>query len=182
MSSTANKTPRPKWRGWLKTIITFIIMFTIFTTALEAWRNRHLNQMQISTTNPAITTIDGQQVHILKDSYNQTVLVYVWATWCGSCKIVSPIINWLNNQSWLNAKVVTIAMRSGNDRRLDGYLNIKGYNFPVINDNRNLLTQQWKLSRVPAILIIKNGKIQNTTTGLITPPGLLARLAWVDMK
>ncbi|WP_305846160.1 thioredoxin domain-containing protein [Photobacterium kishitanii] len=183
MSSNINKSPRHKWRGWLKSIIIFIIMFTIASTALEMWRNRHLNQMQISAaTQQAFTTIDGQKVDIFKDSYDQTVLVYAWATWCGSCKIVSPMINWINNQSWLNIKVVTIAMQSGDDRRLHAYLNMKGYDFPVVNINSNLLTKQWKLSRAPTILIIKNGKIQSTTAGLVTPPGLLARLAWVDMK
>ncbi|PSU84793.1 protein disulfide oxidoreductase [Photobacterium phosphoreum] len=182
MSSNTHQPPRRKWRGWLKSIIIFMIMFTVATTALETWRNRHLNQMQISATQPAFTTIDGQQINIFKDSYDQTVLVYVWATWCGSCKVVSPMINWLNNQPWLNTKIVTIAMRSGDDRRLHAYLNMKGYDFPVVNDNSNVLTHQWKLSRAPTILIIKKGKIQATTAGLVTPPGLLARLAWVDMK
>ncbi len=182
MPSNMNNTPRPKWRGWLKSMAIFIIMFMVASTALEAWRNRHLNQMQISATQSAFTTIDGQKINIFKDSYDQTVLVYVWATWCGSCKIVSPMINWLNNQQLFNTKIITIAMRSGDDRHLHAYLNMKGYNFPVVNDNRNLLTQQWKLSRSPTILIIKDGKIQDTTAGLITPPGLLARLAWVDMK
>lgn len=182
MSSNTHQPPRRKWRGWLKSIIIFMIMFTVATTALEAWHNRHLNQMQISATQPAFTTIDGQQINIFKDSYDQTVLVYVWATWCGSCKVVSPMINWLNNQPWLNTKIVTIAMRSGDDRRLHAYLNMKGYDFPVVNDNSNVLTHQWKLSRAPTILIIKKGKIQATTAGLVTPPGLLARLAWVDMK
>ena len=182
MSSNSNNTPRRKWRGWIKSAIIFIIISIVTTSALEAWRNRHLNQMQISATQLAFTTINGQKINIFKDSYDQTVLVYVWATWCGSCKIVSPMINWLNNQQWLNTKIVTIAMRSGDDRRLHAYLNMKGYDFPVVNDNSNLITRQWKLSRSPTILIIKDGKIQDTTAGLITPPGLLARLAWVDIK
>ncbi len=46
---------------------------------------------------------------------------------------------------------------------IHAYQIMKGYDFPVVNINSNLLTKQWKLSRAPTILIIKNGKIQSTT-------------------
>lgn len=182
MSSDTNKKPRHTKRRWIQSIIILIILAMIAGSALEAWRNRNLDKMQISTSQPTYTTIDNQKVDIFKDSYNQTVLVYIWATWCGSCKVVSPVINWLNNQQWANLKIVTIAMQSGDDRRLHAYLHTEGYNFAVVNDNNRALTRQWKLSRAPTILMIKNGKIQSTTAGLVTPPGLFARLAWVEMK
>ena len=86
MSSDTNRKPRhTRWR-WIQSIIILIIMAMIAGSALEAWRNRNLDKMQISTSQPTYTTIDNQKVDIFRDSYDQTVLVYIWEIGRASCR------------------------------------------------------------------------------------------------
>lgn len=69
-----------------------------------------------------------------------------------------------------------MAIRSGDDRLLRAYMSSKEYRFPVINDQNGSISQQLGISATPTILIIKNGEVFNSTTGVTTPVGLFARV------
>ncbi|MCG3864679.1 MULTISPECIES: protein disulfide oxidoreductase [unclassified Photobacterium] len=161
-------------QGWLKNILIIAIIVTVVSIAVDIWRNKDLT---VSVAHHSVEkTINQHDVDWLTSSYQQPVILYLWATWCPSCRFVSPSINWLQQyQSDLNIKVFSIAIRSGDDRLLQAYMNSKEYRFPVINDQNGHISQQLGISVTPTILIVKNGKVFNSTTGVTTPIGLLAR-------
>lgn len=161
--------PVKLWR-WMKESIKFIIIISLFSIAIDFWRSKDMPSETIPTL--ATNTIDQQWVDIEKMSYDKPVLLYFWATWCSVCNLVSPSINWLADKH----QVVSIAITSGDDRRLTQFMKYKKYDFPVINDSTAKISQEWGVTATPSIVIIKNGQISSITTGATTPIGLWLRL------
>ncbi|KJF94032.1 protein disulfide oxidoreductase [Photobacterium angustum] len=166
---------RTSAKGWLKNILITAILITAVSIVVDIWRNKDLT---VSVDNHSIEkTINQHDVDWLTLSYQQPVVLNLWATWCPSCRFVSPSINWLQQyQNDLNIKVFSVAIRSGDDRLLQAYMNSKEYRFPVTNDQNGHISQQLGISATPTIIIVKNGKVFNSTTGVTTPVGLFARV------
>lgn len=76
---------------------------------------------------------------ILND--NEVVLVDFWATWCGPCQMISPIIEQIADEFAPKMPVVKID----------------------IDQNREL-AEEYKIMSIPTVILFKNGK---ETTRLI---------------
>lgn len=120
----------------------------------------------------AVATLKGDWLDINKMSQDKPVLIYFWATWCSVCDLVSPSVNWLSDSH----QVVSIAITSGPNKRLKQYIQYKDYHFPVINDEKGLISQQWGVTATPSVVIVNKGAIASITTGASTPIGLWLRL------
>ena len=75
--------------------------------------------------------------------------------------------------------VLSIALKSGNPQQVADYLKQEDYRFPVINDPNGEISKSWDIQATPTILIIKDGKIVQHTTGLTSYWGLKVRL-WLS--
>jgi len=71
-----------------------------------------------------------------------TVLVDFWAAWCGPCKMLSPVIDELGSE-------------------LDGKVKVVKVNI----DEHPSLAQQYGVMSIPTLLVLKDGKVQNTSVG-----------------
>ena len=60
------------------------------------------------------------------------------------------------------------------------YLQQQGYTFPAVNDDDGVLAQQWGVKVTPTIVLIKNGKVLHSTTGLASYWTLKTRIALVN--
>lgn len=70
------------------------------------------------------------------------VLVDFWATWCGPCKMIAPIISEISEE--FNNKVKV------------GKVNV---------DEEKELAIKYEISSIPTLVIFKNGKISKTLIG-----------------
>lgn len=70
------------------------------------------------------------------------VLIDFWATWCGPCRMVSPIVEELSDEL---AGVVKV-----------GKVNV---------DEEGELASQYGVMSIPTILLIKDGKVAGTSVG-----------------
>ncbi len=90
-------------------------------------------------------------VHVItKANFNQevlqsdkTVLVDFWASWCGPCKMLSPVVDEVA-ESNPDVKV--------------GKVNV---------DEEMELAQQFGISSIPTLLVFKGGKVVNQSLGVI---------------
>ncbi len=54
----------------------------------------------------SVTTITDTEVETEVLKANQPVLVYFWASWCGPCRLMSPLIDWVADNYSDRLKVV----------------------------------------------------------------------------
>ena len=88
------------------------------------------------------------EITVTKENFNETViqskntvLIDFWASWCGPCKMIAPI-------------VAEIA-----EERSD----IKVCKVNV--DEQEALAAQFGISSIPTLIVIKNGKVTAKSTG-----------------
>jgi thioredoxin 1 len=90
-----------------------------------------------------------------KENYNtfvgsNLVLVDVWASWCGPCKMISPIVDEISSDYQGRLSV----------GKLDA------------DSNRETITELG-VRNIPTILIYKNGEIVDKSTGAVTKQKLV---------
>jgi len=172
MENNGMKKGKPKTKAvrWIKEILKFTLIIMLFSIAIDAWRSREMPSTKMPSL--SISTLEGDWVDIKKMSHDKPVLLYFWATWCPVCNFVSPSVNWLSGSH----QVVSVAITSGDDKRLGQYMAYKEYDFPVINDPKGKIGQAWGVAATPSIVIVKKGEISSITTGFTTPMGMWLRL------
>ena len=94
-----------------------------------------------------IVTVDNIEKEVLNEK--RPVLVDFWATWCGPCKILVPII----------------------DELADELTEVKICKVNV--DEQSELVQRFDVMTVPSLLIFKDGQVINTVIGKKTKAEIL---------
>ena len=82
---------------------------------------------------------------------NKPVLVDFYATWCGPCKELSPIVNSLKDELKGKMKVIKVDV-----------------------DKKKAVSNKYKVRSLPTLAIFKNGKIVWRESGMKTKVQLLA--------
>lgn len=88
-----------------------------------------------------VITKENFEAEVLKAS--GTVLVDFWATWCGPCRMLSPIVDQVAEER-PDVKV--------------GKINV---------DEQPELAQQFDIMSIPTLLVFRNGQKVNESVGLI---------------
>jgi len=87
--------------------------------------------------------LQGTQQNIESEviNYPGKVLVDFWASWCGPCQMLSPLIDEIS-QSFPDLKIVKVDIDSQPD-----------------------LANQYQVSSIPLVIIFDHGQIKNTIIG-----------------
>lgn len=90
-----------------------------------------------------------------KESATGLVLIDFWASWCGPCRIQTPIIGEIAE------------MYKGDAAVKVGMLNV---------DENPKVAQQFQIMSIPTIVILKNGKVIEQMNGLQPKETLIKKL------
>ncbi len=83
----------------------------------------------------------------------QTVLVDFWASWCGPCKMLSPVIDEIANEVGPNVKICKINV-----------------------DEERDLAMEFKVRSIPTLMVIRDGKVVETSVGVKSKTEILQML------
>lgn len=96
----------------------------------------------------------------LKDLEKDKVyFIEFWATWCGTCKKIDPIVrtfvteNRGKEMEFLSVSIDTDMKKLGDD------LKVRKPAYPVLVDKDGTMWKAWNVEAVPAMFMVKNGKI-----------------------
>lgn len=81
------------------------------------------------------------------------VLVDFWATWCGPCKMIAPIVDQLATEQAGTFKICKADVEQASD-----------------------LAARFNVRSVPTLLIFKDGKVVDTLVGATSKDNILAHL------
>lgn len=95
-------------------------------------------------------TKDNFQAEVLEAK--ETVLVDFWASWCGPCKMIGPIIDQIADER-SDVKVCKVNV-----------------------DDEQELAVQFKVMSIPTLLVFKDGKVVNQSLGAKPKAAILAML------
>ena len=102
-----------------------------------------------------ILTKENFETEVLKSDI--PVLVDFWATWCGPCMMLSPVIAELAEE-------------------LDGKVKVGKVNV----DEQNELAMQYRVASIPTLLLFKNGELAKTSVGFMPKHEIIATLGLND--
>jgi thioredoxin 1 len=88
---------------------------------------------------------------LLQDS--KLVIVDFWATWCGPCRMISPILDELEEELKDQITVVKVNV-----------------------DDADEIAAQYRIMSIPTLLFVKNGQIVDKTVGAMPKPALLEKI------
>lgn len=170
MKQQQSEKPSKGWLRWLKEIVIWLVLAIVISWGVDLWRSQ---SMASGLAPPLVhNSVTGEEINLLAMSQEKPVMVYFWATWCGVCSSVSPSADLVSDYY----QVVTVALTSGDEKRIQQYLHAKQYNFKVVNDPRAEISRAWGVSVTPTIFVIDKGEITSVTTGFTSPIGMWLRL------
>ena len=100
----------------------------------------------------AVITITKENFQSEVVQSDKPVLLDFWATWCGPCRMVSPIVDQIADER-SDIKV--------------GKINV---------DEQPELAQQFRIISIPTLVVMKDGQIANKAVGAMPKDEMLALL------
>jgi len=159
-----------KWKKWAKELAVMLILTAIAATVIGYLRAPSYDNADLP--NIQVSKLYGL-AYDSTEKPDEPYVLHFWATWCPVCRTEAGNIDALAK----DAKVITVAVKSGGLQKIQDYMRENGLTFPVINDQNGAIATQFKISVFPTTIIVgKNGKVFWAESGYSTTWGLKLRL------
>ena len=145
-----------------------VLLLFIFANIISYLRKPELPSTRLPKLE--VVLLDGKE-YMPKEG--KSLVVHFWATWCPTCKLEASNIESVSKQY----EVLTIAVNSGDNAKIEAYMKEKELSFNVVNDAQGVLAKQFHVEAYPTTFIYDaKGELKFTEVGYTSTAGLLARL------
>jgi thiol-disulfide isomerase/thioredoxin len=90
----------------------------------------------------------------LSELAGNVVLINFWASWCGPCREEMPLLNALHSKYEALGFTVLGVNVEEDVNGAKGFLNDFPVDFPVLLDNTNVVTKQYKVIAMPTTVVV----------------------------
>ena len=162
-----------KIKKYLKELVLFALFIFIASNAISLYRSADLDTRKLSLS--TVNLINNKSYTI---DTSKPIMIHFWATWCPICKVEASNIQKISE----NFQVITIAVQSGSDTKIEKYQKEHSVNFMVINDKDSSLAKQFNISVFPTTIIYnKNGKAIFSDVGYTSIWVLWLKMLWANI-
>lgn len=159
-----------KAKRWLKSIFQTALMVLVISVAVDWWRKP---VQPLEFAEQPLALLNQKQTSLSELSKDRAAVVYFWGSWCGICRHTSPVVQRLHQSG---IPVLSVALKSGSDQEVQAYMRDKSLSFETVNDTDGSISAHWQIAVTPTIVVVKNGKMIHSTTGLSSYWGLRSRI------
>jgi len=109
--------------------------------------------MKNSISTPSVIHLDEATFdQVLSDS-NVPIVVDFWATWCGPCRVIAPILEEIAEEQAEAVQIVKVDV-----------------------DSNPELSNRFEIRNIPTLLFFKGGELKDQVVGLTSKADLISRL------
>jgi len=159
-----------KWnaKAILIEIVKLLVLLFILSNIMSYLRQPELDSIHLPKIDAQL--LDG---NIFTVEEGKPLVLHFWATWCPTCKVEAANIESVSK----NYNVLTIAVSSGSDEKVEAYMQEHELTFKVLNDTEGMWAKQFKVEAYPTTFIYDaKGELRFTEVGYTTTAGLLGRV------
>jgi len=157
------------------------IIITVLLVGLVLNLTSYLRQPKMSDTalpSLSLEGISGKSID-LSHFKGKPLVIHFWATWCPTCKLETSNINNLSK----NYNVITVAVNSGSNQKIQEFLKQKGVDFEVVNDTQGVTAKAFNVEVFPTTFFYDaTGNLAFIEVGYTTEVGLEARMQWLENR
>ncbi len=157
----------------LKEIALTLLMIFVVSNVMSYLRKPTLESNALPQIEEKL--LDGT-VFSNKTIEGKPIIIHFWATWCPTCKLEAANIQSVSEKY----TVLTIAVQSGDNGKLEAYMKENGFDFKVLNDTDGVWAKKFKVEAFPTTFIYDGkGELRFTEVGYTTTAGLLTRISMI---
>jgi len=113
------------------------------------------------------TTIDGERISLSDYSGKKAVLVDIWATWCGPCKMEMPILQKIYEKYSDKLEIIGASIDDPNKLPdVKKFVKEKNISFKIIHDTSREIARKYPSAGIPFLTVVDiDGNIIKTFYG-----------------
>lgn len=107
------------------------------------------------------------------DLKGRPVILDFWASWCGPCGIVAPVLDRLSRRYEKQGLVVLGVNGSDTSEVIKAYATRKGLSYPTVVDPQGAVSMSYGVDKLPSLVIIdKEGNVLGFLEGIVDEAAL----------
>ena len=162
---------KSKLKSFFKELLFGVIALAVIANLISYFRKPKLDSTELPKFE--VKLIDKTT---FTPTPNRPIMVHFWATWCPTCRTEAPNIQAVSTKY----EVLSIAVQSGSDKKLERYMKKNSLTFKVLNDNDGKWAKKFKIKAFPTTFIYnKKHKLEFSEVGYTTTLGLIGRMKFL---